>query len=138
MWWFYALLSAFFAALTAIFLKLGVSSVNANLATAIRTIVILLVAWGIVFVKWEQLGLTAISRHSLFFLIISGVATGLSWLCYFRALQMGKASQVAAVNKLSVPFVFVLSLLFLNESLHWKALVGVLLIASGSIIMIRA
>lgn len=105
MWWYYALLSAFFAALTAIFSKIGVENVNSNLATAIRTVVILVIAWAIVFVKQKQKGLATISKHSLIFLIISAVATGLSWLCYFRALQLGRAAQVAAVDKLSVPFV---------------------------------
>ncbi|AHF15849.1 EamA family transporter [Niabella soli] len=138
MWWYYALLSAFFAALTAIFSKIGVENVNSNLATAIRTVVILVIAWAIVFVKQKQKGLATISKHSLIFLIISAVATGLSWLCYFRALQLGRAAQVAAVDKLSVPFVFILSLLFLSESFNWKILLGVVLIAAGSILMIKA
>jgi bacterial/archaeal transporter family protein len=136
MWWFYALLSAFFASLTAIFAKIGVTNVNSNLATAIRTIVILLIAWGIVFFRGEYKTIHSLSKHNLFFLLISGIATGLSWIFYFKALQIGKVSQVAPVDKLSVALTIVLSVIFLGEALSWKAAIGALLIISGTIVLI--
>ncbi len=136
MWWVYAILSAVFASLTAIFAKIGVTHVNSNLATAIRTIVILLVAWGIVLFRNEYKGLATLSRHNLFFLIISGVATGLSWIFYFKALQLGKVSQVAPVDKLSVALTILLSVIFLGETLSWKTAIGALLIMSGTILLI--
>jgi transporter family protein len=136
MWWLYALLSAFFASLTAIFAKVGVTGVNSNLATAIRTIIILLVAWGIVFFRGEFKGLQNLSRHNIFFLVISGLATGLSWIFYFKALQTGKVSQVAPVDKLSVALTIVLSVVFLGEVLSWKAALGALLIIAGTIVLI--
>ena len=136
MWWIYALLSAFFASLTAIFAKIGVAQVNANLATAIRTIVILLVAWGIVFFRGEYKSIPNLSKHNLFFLIISGIATGLSWIFYFKALQVGKVSQVAPVDKLSVALTIVLSVAFLGEALSWKIALGALLIIAGTIVLI--
>ena len=136
MWWVYALLSAFFASLTAIFAKIGVTSVNSNLATAIRTAVILLVAWGIVFFRGEIKAINNLSRHSLIFLVISGIATGLSWIFYFKALQIGKVSQVAPVDKLSVALTIVLSVVFLGETLTWKSALGALLIIGGTIVLI--
>ncbi len=136
MWWIYALLSALFASLTAIFAKIGVTQVNANLATAIRTVIILLVAWGIVFFRGEYRTLHTLSKHNLFFLIISGVATGLSWIFYFKALQIGKVSQVAPVDKLSVALTILLSVIFLGEALSWKSAIGALLIISGTIVLI--
>jgi transporter family protein len=136
MWWVYAILSAIFASLTAIFAKLGVTNVNSNLATAIRTIVILLVVWGIVLFRNEYRQLATISRQSLFFLIISGIATGLSWLFYFKALQLGKVSQVAPVDKLSIALTILLSVLFLGEALSWKTAIGALLIISGTLVLI--
>lgn len=136
MWWVYAILSAIFASLTAIFAKIGVTNVNSNLATAIRTIVILLIAWGIVLFKNEYKGLTTLSKHNLFFLIISGIATGLSWIFYFKALQLGKVSQVAPVDKLSVALTIALSVIFLGEVLSWKTAIGALLIIGGTIVMI--
>jgi transporter family protein len=136
MWWIYALLSALFASLTAIFAKIGVTHVNSNLATAIRTIIILLVAWGIVLFRGEYKTLHTLSRHSLFFLVISGIATGLSWIFYFKALQIGKVSQVAPVDKLSVALTILLSVIFLGEALNWKSAVGALLIIGGTIILI--
>ncbi len=136
MWWVYAILSAVFASLTAIFAKIGVTHVNSNLATAIRTIVILLVAWGIVLFRNEYKGLATLSRHNLFFLIISGVATGLSWIFYFKALQLGKVSQVAPVDKLSVALTILLSVIFLGEALSWKTAIGALLIMGGTILLI--
>ena len=136
MWWLYALLSAIFAALTAIFAKIGVSDINSNLATGIRTIIILIVAWGIVIARGDAKGISGISRHSLLFLVLSGVATGLSWIFYFKALQMGKVSQVAPVDKLSVALTIILSVIFLHEALTWKTAIGALLIISGTLVLI--
>ena len=136
MWWIYALLSALFASLTAIFAKVGITGVNSNLATAIRTIIILLVAWGIVLARGETKGIATLSKQNVIFLIISGIATGLSWIFYFKALQIGKVSQVAPVDKLSVALTIILSLVFLGEALTWKAAVGSLLIIAGTIVMI--
>jgi transporter family protein len=136
MWWVYALLSAFFASLTAIFAKIGVTNVNSNLATAIRTIIILLIAWGIVFFRGEYKTMGNLSKHNLFFLLISGIATGLSWIFYFKALQLGKVSQVAPVDKLSVALTIVLSVIFLGEALSWKTAIGALLIIGGTIVLI--
>ena len=136
MWWAYALLSALFASLTAIFAKVGVENVNSNLATALRTIIILIIAWAIVFFRGETKGLGAVSKHSLLFLGISGIATGLSWLFYFKALQVGKVSQVAPVDKLSVALTIVLSVLFLHEALTWKTAVGAMLIIAGTLVLV--
>ena len=136
MWWIYALLSAFFASLTAIFAKIGVTNVPSNLATAIRTVVILVVAWGIVFAKGEGKALAAISKHNLFFLVISGLATGLSWIFYFKALQVGKVSQVAPVDKLSVALTLLLAFVFLKEALTLKTAIGAGLIIAGTLVMI--
>jgi transporter family protein len=136
MWWLYALLSALFASLTAIFAKVGITGVNSNLATAIRTIIILMVAWGIVLARGEAKGITTLSKQNIIFLIISGIATGLSWIFYFKALQVGKVSQVAPVDKLSVALTIILSVLFLGEALTWKAAVGALLIIAGTVVMI--
>jgi transporter family protein len=136
MWWIYALLSALFASLTAIFAKIGVANVNSNLATAIRTVIILIIAWAIVFFRGEYKTIHSISKHSLFFLVISGFATGLSWIFYFKALQIGKVSQVAPVDKLSVALTIVLSVIFLGEILSWKTALGALLIISGTIVLI--
>jgi len=136
MWWIYALLSALFASLTAIFAKVGITGVNSNLATAIRTIIILMVAWGIVLARGEAKAIATLSKHNLIFLIISGIATGLSWIFYFKALQVGKVSQVAPVDKLSVALTIILSLVFLGEALTWKAAIGALLIIAGTVVMI--
>lgn len=136
MWWIYALLSAFFASLTAIFAKLGVSDINANLATAIRTVIILVMAWGIVFFRHETKELTSLSRANIFYLIISGIATGLSWIFYFRALQSGKVSQVAPVDKLSVALTIVLSVIFLREALTLKVAIGAAMIIAGTLVLI--
>ena len=136
MWWIYALFSALFAALTAIFAKIGVTNVNANLATAIRTIIILLVAWGIVLARGEEKGLSSLSKHNLLFLVISGIATGLSWIFYFKALQVGKVSQVAPVDKLSVALTITLSVIFLKEALTLKTAIGALLIIAGTLTLI--
>ena len=135
-WWLYALLSAFFAALTAVFAKIGVTNVNSNLATAIRTLVILIVAWGIVLLRGEAKNIGNISRHNLLFLVISGIATGLSWIFYFKALQIGKVSQVAPVDKLSVALAIILSVVFLNEVLTLKTAIGAALIIAGTLVMV--
>ena len=136
MWWIYALLSALFASLTAIFAKVGITGVNSNLATAIRTVIILFVAWGIVLARGEEKGITSLSRQNIIFLVISGVATGLSWIFYFKALQIGKVSQVAPVDKLSVALTIGLSVLFLGEALTIKTAVGAVLIVAGTLVLI--
>lgn len=136
MWWIYAVLSAFFASLTAIFAKIGITGVNSNLATAIRSVIILLVAWGIVLARSEYKGIPALSRHNLIYLVVSGLTTGLSWIFYFKALQMGKVTQVAPVDKLSIALTIILSVLFLGESLTLKAAIGTLLIITGTIVLI--
>jgi transporter family protein len=136
MWWVYALLSAFFAALTAIFAKLGVKETDSDLATAIRTVVILIIAWLIVFVKGGTSQIASLSKQNLIFLGLSGLATGLSWVFYFKALQLGKVSQVAPVDKLSVALAIVLSIVFLGEALSWKNAIGALLIIAGTLVLI--
>ena len=136
MWWIYALLSALFAALTAIFAKIGIKGVSSDLATAIRTVVILLLAWMIVFIKGESKGISELSGNTLLFLGLSGLATGLSWLFYFKALQLGDVSKVAPVDKLSVAFAIILAVLFLNEALTIKTAMGAALIIGGSILLI--
>lgn len=136
MWWTYALLSALFAALTAVLAKIGIRNVNTDLATAIRTVVILVVAWGIVFWRGGLDGLPALTRQNWLFLILSGVATGLSWICYFKALQLGKVSQVAPVDKLSVAIAILLSVLFLGDVLTWKTALGAILIIGGTLVLI--
>lgn len=136
MWKWYAVLSAVFAALTAILAKIGVKNVNSNIATAIRTIVILLMSWGIVAAAGELKELKTVTRHNLVFLVLSGVATGLSWLFYFKALQSGPVSKVAPIDKFSVVLAMGLSFLFLHESPDWKAIVGGLLIVAGTMIMV--
>ncbi|MCA0238845.1 MAG: EamA family transporter [Bacteroidetes bacterium] len=135
MWTFYAILSAIFAALTAIFAKIGVKDVNSNLATAIRTVVVLLMIWGIVLVRGEIKGIHALGTRNWIFLAISGIATGLSWVFYFKALQAGPVSQVAAIDKLSLAFTIGLSLVFLGETLTWKTGVGAALIIAGTLLL---
>lgn len=135
-WWVYALLSALFAALTTIFAKVGVSDVNSNLATAIRTVVILVIAWGIVFATDGQAQLGTLSRRTLVFLILSGIATGLSWLCYFKALQLGQASLVAPIDKASLVLIVVLAAIFLGEPLTWQSTVGSALIVAGTLVFL--
>jgi transporter family protein len=136
MWWIYALLSALFASLTAIFSKLGVANVSSNVATAIRTIVIVIIAWGIVFAKGEVKSISTISKSSFIFLVISGITTGLSWLFYFKALQMGKVSQVAPVDKLSIALTIILSAIFLKDVLTVKTAIGSLLIIAGTLVLV--
>ncbi len=135
-WWFYALLSAFFAALTAVLAKAGIKGIDPDLATAIRTVVILVVAWGIAFTRGALNGLPGLSRTNLLFLVLSGMATGLSWIFYFRALQIGKVSQVAPVDKLSVALAIILSVVFLKETVDWKTAAGAVLIISGTLVLI--
>jgi transporter family protein len=135
-WWVFALLSSFFAALTAILAKIGIKGVDSDLATAIRTVVILVIAWGIVVVKGQGGGLGSVSRHSLLFIVLSGVATGLSWIFYFRALQLGRVSQVAPLDKASLGITILLSVIFLGETLSWKTAVGAGLILLGTITLI--
>ena len=134
-WQFFALASAFFAGLTAILAKIGVSTINSNLATFIRTVVILFVSAAIVSWRNEWESISKLTLRPLSFLIMSGVATGLSWLCYFRALQLGPASQVAPIDKLSVAFVIVLSILFLGEPLTWKLAIGGSLVVVGALVL---
>lgn len=136
MWKYYALLSAFFAALTAVFAKIGVKDINSNLATAIRTTVILFITWGIVLFGSHADEVRDIPRHAWLFLVLSGAATGLSWLFYFKALQTGDVSRVAPIDKLSVVITICLSFLFLKEPVSWRVVVGALLITSGSIVML--
>src|SRR5579862_7651572 len=135
MWWIYALLSALFAALTAIFAKIGVKDVDSNLATAIRTIIILIVAWAIVLVKGSYGGIYTLSKNTILFLCISGVCTGLSWIFYFRALQLGEVSKVAPIDKLSVALAIILSVIFLGETLTVKTAIGALLIIGGAFVL---
>lgn len=136
MWFVFALLSAVFAAATSILAKVGIEDVNSNLATAIRTVVVLAAAWGMVFLTGAQNGITEIPRKSWIFLILSGLATGASWLCYYRALQLGEASKVAPIDKLSVVITVILAALFLHEQLTPKALIGCGLIAAGTLVMV--
>ena len=136
MWFVLALGSAVFAALTTILAKVGIDGVNSNLATAVRTAVVLIMAWGMVFLTDAQGGLAAISRKSWLFLILSGLATGASWLCYYRALQIGQASKVVPVDKLSVVITLVLAFAFLHEKFTWKSIAGAALITAGTLLMV--
>lgn len=136
MWFVFAILSAVFAALTSILAKIGIDGVNSNLATAIRTVVVVIMAWGMVFLTHAQSGLSEISRKSWIFLILSGFATGASWLCYYRALQLGEASKVVPIDKLSVVITLVLAFVFLHEQFTVKSLIGCVLIAVGTLIMV--
>lgn len=136
MWFIFALLSAVFAALTSILAKVGINGVNSNLATAIRTVVVVIMAWGIVFLTNAQNGLSGISRKSWLFLILSGLATGASWLCYYKALQIGEASKVVPIDKLSVVITLILAFIFLHETFTTKSLIGCILIGVGTLIMV--
>jgi len=136
MWAVFALLSAFFAALTSILAKIGMGNINSNLAVAIRTVVVLIMAWGIVFFTGSHTGLMEINRKSLVFLILSGIATGLSWLCYFRALQIGPVSRVIPVDKFSVVIGMILAFIILKEVLTFKAILGGALITIGTFVLI--
>ncbi len=136
MWWIYAMFSAFFAALTAILAKVGIKGISSDLATGIRTIFILLIAWGIIITRRETAGLNNLSKNNWMFLALSGMATGLSWIFYFKALQLGKVSQVAPVDKLSVAIAIILSAILLHEVITWKIIIGTILIIAGSIFII--
>lgn len=136
MWFLFALLSAVFAALTSILAKIGIEGVNSNLATAIRTVVVVVMSWGMVFLTNAQNGITEISKKSWIFLILSGLATGASWLCYYRALQMGEASKVVPIDKLSVVITLILAFIFLHEEFTTKSLIGCLLIGAGTLLMV--
>ena len=136
MWFIFSLLSAVFAALTSILAKIGIEGVNSNLATAIRTMVVVVMAWGMVFLTHTQNGISEISRKSWVFLILSGLATGGSWLCYYRALQVGEASKVVPVDKLSVVITLALAFLFLHEEFTVKSLLGCVLIGVGTLVMV--
>ena len=136
MWFVFALLSAIFAALTSILAKVGIDGVNSNLATAIRTVVVVVMAWGMVFLTQAQSGITEISRKSWLFLILSGLATGASWLCYYRALQLGEASKVVPIDKMSVVITLILAFIFLHEEFPIKSLIGCTLIGVGTLIMV--
>lgn len=136
MWLLFAILSALFAALTSILAKIGIEGVNSNLATAIRTVVVVIMSWGMVFLTNTQSGITEISKKSWIFLILSGLATGASWLCYYRALQMGDASKVVPIDKLSVVITLLLAFVFLHEEFTIKSLAGCLLIGAGTLLMV--
>lgn len=136
MWFVFALLSAIFASLTSILAKIGIEGVNSNLATAVRTVVVVIMAWGMVFLTNTQSGIFEISRKSWLFLILSGLATGASWLCYYRALQIGEASKVVPIDKLSVVFTLVLAFVFLHERFTAKSLIGCILIGIGTLVMV--
>ena len=136
MWMIFAVLSAVFAALTSILAKIGIEGVNSNLATAIRTIVVVIMAWGMVFLTHAQNGLAEISKKSWIFLILSGLATGASWLCYYKALQMGDASKVVPIDKLSVVITLILAFVILHEQFTAKSLIGCILIGAGTLIMV--
>ncbi len=136
MWLLFAVLSAVFAALTSILSKIGIDGVNSNLATAIRTVVVVGMAWLMVFVSHAQSGLSDISKRSWIFLILSGLATGFSWLCYYKALQLGDASKVVPVDKMSVVLTLILAFVFLHEQFTWKSIVGCVLISAGTLFMV--
>lgn len=136
MWFIFALLSAVFAALTSILAKIGIDGVNSNLATAIRTVVVVIMAWGMVFLTNTQSGITEITRKSWIFLILSGLATGASWLCYYKALQIGQASKVVPIDKLSVVITLILAFVFLHEEFTMKSLIGCVLIGVGTLVMV--
>ncbi len=136
MWMILAILSAVFAALTSILAKIGIDGVNSTLATAIRTVVVVLMSWGMVFITNAQGGIADISKKSWLFLILSGLATGASWLCYYKALQLGDASKVVPIDKLSVVFTLVLAFIFLHEQFTWKSALGSVLITAGTLIMV--
>ncbi|MCQ2597875.1 MAG: EamA family transporter [Treponema sp.] len=136
MWVLFAVLSAVFASLTSILAKIGIEGVNSNLATAVRTVVVVIMAWGMVFLTHSQSGLSEISRKSWIFLILSGLATGASWLCYYKALQMGQASKVVPIDKLSIVLTMVLAFVFLHEQFTVKSFLGCLLITAGTLFMV--
>ena len=136
MWLIFAIGSAVFAALTSILAKIGIEGVGSNLATAIRTLVVVAIAWVLVYITNQQSGLAEISKRSWIFLILSGLATGLSWICYYKALQLGQASKVVPIDKMSVVLTLILAFVFLHEQFTWKSIVGCLLITAGTLFMV--
>lgn len=136
MWWLFALLSAVFAALTSILTKVGIENVDSTLATAIRTVAVVGMSWLMVFITNTQSGISSISKKSWIFLILSGLATGASWLCYYKAIQMGDVSKVVPIDKLSVLFTLVLAFVFLHEEFNTKSLIGSILITAGTLVMV--
>lgn len=136
MWLLFAIGSAVFAALTSILAKIGIDGVNSNLATAIRTFVVLIMAWGMVFLTHAQGGISSISKKSWIFLILSGLATGASWLCYYRALQIGEASKVVPVDKMSTVLTLILAFIFLHEEFSFKSVIGMILLTAGTLVMV--
>ncbi len=136
MWLLFSIGSAVFAAFTSILAKVGIEGVNSNLATAIRTFVVLLMAWGMVFITHTQGGITGIEKRSWIFLILSGLATGASWLCYYKALQMGQASKVVPIDKMSTVLTLILAFVFLHEQFSVKSLIGSILLAAGTLVMV--
>lgn len=136
MWAVYAVLSAVFAALTSILAKVGIENVDSNLATAVRTVVVVVMAWILVFATGAQSGLSHITARSLTFLVLSGLATGASWLCYYRAIQLGSVSKVVPIDKMSVVLTLILAFVFLRETFNWKMLVGSVLITAGTLVMV--
>ncbi len=136
MWLLFAFASSLFAALTSILTKIGIEGVNSNLATALRTMVVVIMAWGMVFLTNSQGGIASISKKSWIFLILSGIATGISWLCYYRALQIGEASKVVPIDKLSVVITIILAFVFLHESITVKSIIGMILITAGTLFMV--
>lgn len=136
MWMIFAIGSAIFAALTSILAKIGIEGVGSNLATAIRTMIVVVMAWLMVFITNQQTGLSEISKRSWIFLILSGLATGFSWLCYYKALQTGLTSKVVAIDKMSVVLTFILAFIFLHEQFTWKSIIGCLLITAGTIFLV--
>ena len=135
-WWIFAILSAVFAALTSILAKIGIEGVDSNLATAVRTIVVVIMAWAMVFITNAQSGLLQISRKSWIFLILSGIATGVSWLCYYKAIQLGDVSKVVPIDKLSVVITLILAFVFLHEEFTPKSVIGCILIGAGTLFMV--
>jgi len=136
MWWIFALLSAFFAALTALFAKKGLHGVNSDLATAIRTVIILIISWSIVFFKGNFKSVNELTQQNWIFLILSGIATGLSWVFYFRALQLGEMGKVAVIDKLSLALTIILAFVFLGEPMTWKTIIGGGLVIAGSLVLV--
>ena len=135
-WLIFAVGSAVFAALTSILAKIGIDGVNSNLATAIRTCVVVIMAWGMVFLTQAQSGIASIGRKSWIFLILSGLATGASWLCYYRALQIGEASKVVPVDKMSTVITLILAFIFLHETFNFKSVIGMILLTAGTLVMV--
>ncbi|MBR5307847.1 MAG: EamA family transporter [Clostridia bacterium] len=136
MWLILAILSSVFAALTSILAKIGISDVNSTLATAIRTVVVLIMAWGMVFISGAHNGISSISTKSWIFLILSGLATGASWLCYYRAIQLGEVSKVVPIDKMSIVLTLILAAVFLHEAFTWKTAIGAALITAGTVFMV--